>query len=172
MFGGVERLEPDSNNPFQEEQFSGDDCRLGRMFAQIVDKRGARTLAPILRKWVLPGSATISDCWKACDRIDEIREAGFCCCTHETVNHSKCFKDPAAGAHADTCEGAWCSQCERFVPKQACNKNALQGHLFERTWKRKHKDDLWNNLVRVLREIRHVSPSTKKGLVQMTEHQR
>ena len=154
VFGGVERLVPNSDNPFQEESFDGEKCRLGDMFAVIVEKRDARTLIPILRRFVRPGSIVISDMWKACNRIEEIHEDNWHICEHESVNHSVCFKDPAAGAHTDACEGSWHTQCKRMIPNQAHNKNALQGHLFERAWKRKHRKNLWENMWRVLSEVR------------------
>ena len=154
VFGGVERLEPDSDNPFQEESFSGDKCRMGNAFAVIVEKRDARTLIPILRRFVRPGSIIMSDMWMAYDRIEEVHDGGFYWYTHESVNHSLCFKDPTTGCHTNTCEGAWQSQYKRHIPKQSYNKNALQGHLFQRMWFRKYRSDLWENLCRVLAEIR------------------
>ena len=96
----------------------------------------------------------MSDKWKAYDRINEVREGNFYYYEHETVNHSETFKDPETGCHTNTCEGAWRSQYKAFIPKQAYNKEALQGHLFERMWKRKYQNDLWENLLRVLRDVR------------------
>lgn len=148
----MERLEPNSDNPFQEEQFAGEKSRLGKMFAVVVEKRDARTLIPILRRFVRPGSIIISDCWGAYRRIEEIHEDNFFYYTHETVNHSETFKDPDTGAHTNTCEGSWRSQYKNFIPKQAFNKNALQGYLFERVWKRKNAKDLWGAIWRCLGE--------------------
>ena len=157
VFGGVERLEPNSDNPFQEESFSGDKCRLGKMFAVVVEKRDARTLIPILRRFVRPGSLIISDCWRAYTRIEEIRDRDLQYYLHQTVNHSETFKDPTTGAHTNTCEGAWRSQYKFHIPYQAYNKNALQGHLFERVWKRKYKNSLWESLWKVLSDVRYDS---------------
>lgn len=151
----MERLEPNSDNPFQERTFGGHKCRLGDMFAVVVERRDANTLIPILRRLVRPGSIIISDMWKAYDRIEEVQEAGFQYYTHETVNHSKTFKDPTTGAHTNTCEGAWQSQYKAHIPGQAYNRRALQGHLFERIWKRKYRNDPWTNLWRVLSEIKY-----------------
>ena len=166
VFGGVERLEHNSETPFQEEQFDGDFCRMGNMFSVVVEKRDARTLIPILRRFVRPGSIIISDCWKAYNRIPEIQEAGFYYYEHMTVNHSVCFKCPTTGAHTNTCEGAWRSQYKAHIPKQAYNQRALQGHLMERVWKRKYRNHLWDNLIRVMREVRFEAsvPSQKCGL--------
>lgn len=136
------------------------------MFAQVVEKRDARTLIPILRRWVRPGSIIISDCWKAYGRIEEIHDGNFYWYTHETVNHSVHFKDPKTGAHTNTCEGAWKSQYKQHIPGQCYNKASLQGRLFERVWKRKYRDDLWENLMRVLKDCRYdkIGPTQKTSL--------
>ena len=91
--------------------------------------------------------------WKAYDRIDQIHDKDFYYYTHESVNHSVNFKDPSTGAHTNTCEGSWRSQYKNFIPTQAYNKNALQGHLFERVWKRKYRAALWANIVRAMVEV-------------------
>ena len=154
VFGRVERLEPGGENPNQEIQFQGDNCRLGKMFAVVVKKRDARTLIPIIRRFVRPGSVIMSDMWKAYDRISEINANGMYYYEHYKVNHSENFKDPVTGAHTNLCEGAWSSQYKRHIPNQAYNEKALQGHLFERMWRRKYKDDLWKNFWRALSETR------------------
>ena len=46
VFGGVERLEPNSENPFQEQEFDGNKCRMGEMFAVIVEKKMLAHLYP------------------------------------------------------------------------------------------------------------------------------
>ena len=137
------------------------------MFSVVVEKRDARTLIPILRRFMRPGSIIISDCWKAYGRIEEIREGDLQYYLHETVNHSVCFKCPTTGAHTNTCEGSWRSQYKAHIPKKAYNKEALQGYLFERMWKRKYASDLWGNLLRVLSDVRYYEtgpPKTKKLL--------
>ena len=134
------------------------------MFAVVVEKRDARTLIPILRRFIRPGSIIISDCWKAYGRIEEIKEGDLQYYLHETVNHSETFKDPVTGAHTNTCEGAWRSQHKSQIPKQAFNGGALQGYLFERIWKRKCKDALWENFWRVMADARYCECAQEKSL--------
>ena len=138
-------------------EIGGKRYKLGRMFAIVVDKRDARTLIPLLKQFVRPGSTIISDCWRAYFHIDKIHannDKTFKWYLHQKVNHSKTFKDPVTGAHTNTCEGAWRSQYKAHIPKKAYSEKALQGHLFERMWKRKYQDNLWDNLWRVLAEVR------------------
>ena len=70
--------------------------------------------------------------------------------------------NPTTRACTHTCEGAWCSQCKRHIPNQACDKNAFCGHLLERAWKCKCKGCLWDNLIRALQEIYFVFPLLDK----------
>ena len=124
------------------------------MFAVIVKKRDARALIPLIRRFIRPGSIIVSDMWKAYDRIEEVHDGDFQYYQHDKVNHSVSFKCPETLTHTNTCEGAWSSQYKRLIPNQAYNEKALQGHLFERMWKRKHKEALWDNIWRVLSEVR------------------
>ena len=140
---------------------------MGNMFSVVVEKRDAKTLIPIIRRLIRPGSIIISDLWKAYIRIEDIHEGHFYYYEHMTVNHSKTFKDPVTGAHTNTCEGAWSSQYKRHIPKQAFNKNALQGHLFARVWKRKYRKTLWKDMWRLLADLEYepvVGATKKKSL--------
>ena len=175
VFGAVERLEPNSDNPFQEESFGGDKCRLGNMFAVVVENRKKATLHKLIKKFIRPGSIITSDCFSVYRRqhdgsslIEEIFDGDMQLYTHYTVNHDEGFKDPKTGAHTNTCEGAWYSQYKKFIPDQAKNKNALQGHLFERMWKRKYRHSLWNNMWRVLSETEyHYSNDATKNKTRL-----
>jgi hypothetical protein len=66
-----------------------------------VPDRTADTLVAIIRDWIEPGTAVISDCWGA---YHELPNQGY---THHTVNHSINFVDPITGAHTNTTEWTW-----------------------------------------------------------------
>ena len=79
MFGGIERGS-------------------GRTFLVAVHDRSAETLIGIIKRWILPGTTIISDCWAA---YSSLREEGY---THFTVNQSIGFVDDMTGAHTNTIE--------------------------------------------------------------------
>ncbi|GBM61044.1 hypothetical protein AVEN_264372-1 [Araneus ventricosus] len=59
------------------------------------------TLIEITKKYVAPGTTVLSDC---CSSNRSLSEEGY---VHNTVNHSKNFKDPITGIHTKKIEGAW-----------------------------------------------------------------
>lgn len=71
-----------------------------------VEKRDAATLLPLIQRHIRPGTAIISDCWKAYGKIDELPELY----NHYMVNHSDPdhpFVDQDTGAHTNTIESTW-----------------------------------------------------------------
>lgn len=73
----------------------------GRVILIPVENRSRETLLPIIKKWILPGSLIISDCWKP---YDILSQEDF---QHLKVNHSLHFKDPETGANTNRIESTW-----------------------------------------------------------------
>lgn len=73
-----------------------------RPVLRLVKKRSRRHLLPIIRRYVLQGSAIISDQWRA--YMGALVGAGY---RHFTVNHRRSFIDPNSGAHTQNIERAW-----------------------------------------------------------------
>ena len=70
-----------------------------------------KTLLPINRDWVLPGSTIISVCWSEYKCLED---KGF---QHLSVKHSLNFADPETGAHTNLIEGMW-SAIKRSLPRK------------------------------------------------------
>lgn len=100
VFGGIERESRDS-------------------FFQVVQDRSAETLIPIIVKYIEPGTTIISDCWKAYSSLSSL---GY---IHQTVNHSKEFKNKETGAHTNSIESTW------HALKQSLPRSGTQKQLYD-----------------------------------------
>eukprot|EP00731_Ephydatia_muelleri_P000791 Em0001g791a len=79
--------------------FGGTERITGECFLLEVEHRDAATLLPLIQQYIRPGSVVFSDEWAAYRRITQT--TGM---THQTVNHSIHFVDPATGAHTQGVE--------------------------------------------------------------------
>ena len=69
-------------------------------YMEIVDRRDAATLLPIIRNHTLPGTTIWSDMWAAYNAVGALPD-------HDTVNHSIHFVNPVSGTHTNTIENYW-----------------------------------------------------------------
>ena len=74
--------------------FGGTERIIGECFLVEVEHRDAATLLPLIQHHIRPGSIIYSDEWKAYSRITAT--TGM---SHEAVNRSLHFVDPATGVH-------------------------------------------------------------------------
>ena len=63
-----------------------------------VPDRTTRTLLPIIAQHVRSGSVIYSDQWAAYNKVQQLQPVS----SHQTVNHSVNFVDPATGVHTRT----------------------------------------------------------------------
>ncbi|XP_063077083.1 uncharacterized protein LOC134467092 [Engraulis encrasicolus] len=68
---------------------------------RLVERRSRRHLVPIIQRHVKPGTAIISDEWRA---YRVLSNAGY---VHHRVNHSRWFVDQRSGAHTQHIERGW-----------------------------------------------------------------
>jgi transposase-like protein len=148
VFGGIERLSTSYSDAFPGATSN----YAGKKFAIVVENRSARTLLPLIRKFILPGSIIMSDCWAAYNGITNMDGCHY---EHETVNHSENYVDGVTGACTNTIESDWWAGYKRHIPKTAFNKSELQGYLFEQMWRKENEDDLWFGLLRMLASTRY-----------------
>ena len=104
-----------------------------KIFMIPVPNRKQKTLIPIIKKWIRPGSIIHSDCWKAYSCLGKI---GY---THVTVNHSKEFKNQSNAACTNCIESEW-RHAKVYMPNYGVHKGLHAGYLAEFMWHRMNCD--------------------------------
>ncbi len=121
-----------------------EDCRNSFMFA--VENRSEKTLMPLIKKWIKPGSIIISDCWKSYVNIEK---HGY---THSTVNHSQEFVNDQ-GDHTNKIEGHW-RQMKLSLPTHGRRKYHYSSYLAEFQWRYTNKEkDLFFQFLEDIKSI-------------------
>ncbi len=120
-----------------------------RMF--IVQRRDARTLIPLIKKNVRPGTEIHSDEWRAYSKINQ---NGY---THFTVNHKENFVNPTTGKHTQLVECLW-GVNKRKVPNRIRGKSVdlLELYLAQQWWKSVNGDNgpiLFLKILNILKQV-------------------
>lgn len=87
-----------------------------------VENRTEKTLLELIKKWILPGSTIMSDCWWA---YCNLSREGY---NHLTVNHSINFTDPISGANTNRIESSWRAAKHHFE-SSGRRKHFFAGYL-------------------------------------------
>ena len=95
-----------------------------KVFMVPVKKRNAKTLLPIIGKWIKKGSITHSDCWKAYNQLNKM---GY---THITVNHSKESINSKNQACTNRIESDW-RHVKVSMPRYGVHKGLHSSHCQE-----------------------------------------
>ena len=119
-----------------------------KVFLKVVENRSAETLLEVIRSHVAKGSIIHTDLWRG---YANLKDEGF---EHQTVNHSKSFKDPLIGTQTNTIEGLWNGLKLNIRPRNHV-KESMDERLFEFIWRRKNKGNLWQAFINNLKEIHY-----------------
>ena len=116
-------------------------------YMQIVPKRDAATLLPIIQQHVAPGTIIHSDQWSAYNRVSTLPNVA----SHRTVNHSIEFVNSVTGVHTENIESYWNRTKIKLKRMRGCTELELSGYLDEFMWRERHgrtTREAFNNIIR------------------------
>ena len=116
-------------------------------FMQIVPRRDAATLLPIIQANVQAGTTIHSDQWAAYNQVGSL--PGIT--AHDTVNHSLHFVDPVTGTHTQNIESYWNRVKIKLKRMKGCHAQHLPGYLDEFMWRERHGtcvSEAYDNIIR------------------------
>ena len=123
-------------------------CRGGQVWAEVVPNVEAKTLLPLLRQRVQPGSIVCSDTFTS---YTGVAAGGY---VHRLVDHSQAFSD-RKGSHVNGLEGFWGYLKRRLAAKGGIRRERLPLYLAEYVWRYNHR--------------RHSAPEQVKGLLKLVQ---
>ena len=103
-------------------------------YMEVVPRRDAATLLPILNAHIGPGTEVWSDQWSAYNRVGSLSNVS----RHRTVNHSVNFVDPATGVHTQHIESYWDRVKTKFKRMKGVQKTMMAGYLDKFMWKERY----------------------------------
>jgi len=130
--------------------FGGTERGSGRCFTEIVDRRDAATLLPLVEQHILPGTRIISDMWPAYATIDQLNNGVY---AHDTVNHSLHFVDPVDDTiHTQNIEGMWAHAKRKLRYQFGTSRALFPGYLDEFVWRKSHPERKFSNFLQCVSE--------------------
>ena len=123
-------------------------------YMEIVDRRNAATLLPIIQSHTRPGSIIRTDEWAAYNRISSIPGVA----AHETVNHSLHFVDPATLVHTQNVESYWNRVKTKLKRMKGVTREQLPSYLDEFMWRERKAKTHGVALTAIMNAIADVYP--------------
>ena len=116
-------------------------------YLEVVSRRDAATLLPIIQSHVRPGTIIWSDQWRAYSNVSGLPNVA----NHQTVNHSIEFKNPVTGVHTNNIESYWERVKGKLKKMKGCKHEFIPSYLDEFLWKDKYGSssvEVFSNLQR------------------------
>ncbi|KII69251.1 hypothetical protein RF11_04024 [Thelohanellus kitauei] len=129
-----------------------------KAFLVEVPDRTAETLINIIRRYCLPGSKIITDCFRSYVQLSSYYE-------QLTVNYSQSFINRENEACTNTIEGISSPLKMKISPRNRTNLFNEDGERAENTidqfsgefhWRRKNSGNLWESLLKSIREVKFI----------------
>ena len=115
-------------------------------YMQLVARRDAATLLPIIQSHIAPGTIIHSDQGSMYNRVGTLPSVS----SHGTVNHSIEFVNSTTGVHTQNIESYWNRVKTKLKRMKGCHATELASYLDEFMWKERHGSTTrvaFNNIV-------------------------
>ena len=115
-------------------------------YMELVPRRDAQTLLPIIQAHTHPGTTIYSDQWRAYNTVGQLPTVS----SHSTVNHSINFVDPTTGVHTQNVESYWNRVKRRFKAMMGVSSAQLPSYLDEFMWRERwgrNKEEAYTNVM-------------------------
>jgi len=130
----------------QQWVFGGVDLGTKDFFIELVPRRDAATLIPIIQRMILPGTRIWSDEWAAYNSLPAI---GY---PHETVNHTVQYVEPLTRCHTNDIESRWRTCKAIFKRQNGVPRKYLPNYLDEYMWRtRRNHGDMLPDILAAIR---------------------
>ena len=116
---------------------------------EVVARRDAATLLPIINDHTAPGTIVHSDEWAAYRSVQNLPNVS----NHGTVNHSVTFVDPTTGVHTQNVESYWCRVKTKLKRMRGCHAHQLPSYLDEFMWRERYGKTAPDALENIMRDI-------------------
>jgi len=123
-------------------------------YMEVVARRNAATLLPIIRAHTAPGTIVHSDEWAAYNRVQSIPTVA----NHGIVNHSLHFVEPTTGVHTQHVESYWCRVKTKLKRMRGCHAHQLPSYLDEFMWRERYGKTASDALNNIMQDIAHQYP--------------
>jgi hypothetical protein len=112
----------------------GVDLSTKECFFEPIDCRNAIHVISALKRYVLPNTVLVSDCWRGY-RTADLQELHV---AHMTVNHSRHFVDPQTGATTNHIESRWQKLRMLSSVRFGLHSSNLRAVIAEHLWKQRY----------------------------------
>ena len=110
---------------------------------EVVQRRDAGTLLPIIQGHTAPGTIVHSDDWAAYRRVQGLGNVA----AHNVVNHSLHFVDPVTGVHTQHVESYWNRVKTKLKRMKGCHASQLPSYLDEFLWRERYGKTAWDSIL-------------------------
>ena len=118
-------------------------------YMELVRRRDAATLLPIITAHTAPGTIIHSDEWAAYRRVQGLPTVA----ARGVVNHSLHFVEPTTGVHTQHIESYWSRVKTKLKRMRGCHAHQLPSYLDEFMWRERHGQTARDTLQNIMADI-------------------